>query len=63
MAALRRCGFVQKRAADLLGVSRRKLNYMIGKMGITHSSWRRNRDEDAVVAAPEAPLDSPLDVG
>ncbi len=63
MAALRRSGFVQKRAAELLGISRRKLNYMIAKMGITHSSWRRNRDADVVVEDPEPPLDSPFDVG
>jgi DNA-binding NtrC family response regulator len=44
LEALRRTGYVQKGAADLLGVSRRKLNYMIQKMGITHSGWRRNRD-------------------
>ena len=43
MEALRRTGYVQKRAADLLGISRRKLNYMIQRMGITHSAWRRNR--------------------
>jgi two-component system response regulator HydG len=43
MAALQRSGFVQKQAAALLGVSRRKLNYMVGRMGITHPSWRRNR--------------------
>ena len=43
LAALRRVGFVQKDAADLLGVSRRKLNYMVQRMGITHPSWRRNR--------------------
>jgi two-component system response regulator HydG len=43
LEALRRTGFVQKRAAALLRVSRRKLNYMIRRMGITHSSWRRNR--------------------
>jgi len=24
-------------------VSRRKLNYMISRMGITHPSWRRHR--------------------
>ena len=28
---------------QLLGVSRRKLNYMIRSMGITHDRWRRNR--------------------
>ena len=43
LAALARAGFVQKDAAELLGVSRRKLNYMVQRMGITHSSWRRNR--------------------
>jgi DNA-binding NtrC family response regulator len=44
LEALRRTGYVQKGAAELLGVSRRKLNYMIQRMGITHSAWRRNRD-------------------
>jgi len=34
---------VQKEACVRLGVSRRKLNYMIRRMGITHPSWRRNR--------------------
>jgi DNA-binding NtrC family response regulator len=42
--ALRRTGYVQKDACELLGVSRRKLNYMIRRMGITHDSWRRNRE-------------------
>ena len=43
LEALRRVGWVQKEAAALLGVSRRKLNYMVQRMGITHPSWRRNR--------------------
>lgn len=43
LQALERAGWVQKDAAELLQVSRRKLNYMIHKMGITHPSWRRNR--------------------
>ena len=43
LEALRRTGFVQKDACGVLGVSRRKLNYMIQRMGITHPSWRRNR--------------------
>jgi DNA-binding NtrC family response regulator len=55
LAALARAGFVQKDAAQLLGVSRRKLNYMVQRMGITHPSWRRNRtpsaDEDEDPAA------------
>jgi transcriptional regulator with GAF, ATPase, and Fis domain len=44
MEALERHGFVQKDAAAWLGISRRKLNYMIQRMGLTHPSWRRNRD-------------------
>ena len=44
LAALRRASFVQKDAAALLGVSRRKLNYMVRRMRITHPSWRRNRE-------------------
>ncbi|MCP4039078.1 MAG: sigma-54-dependent Fis family transcriptional regulator [bacterium] len=48
MAALRRANFVQKDAAQLIGVSKRKLNYMIQRMGVVHPTWRRNRDtEDA----------------
>jgi len=43
LEALERTGFVQKEAASLLQISRRKLNYMIQRMGITHDSWRRNR--------------------
>jgi transcriptional regulator with GAF, ATPase, and Fis domain len=47
LEALERSGFVQKDAARLLGVSRRKLNYMIQRMGLTHPSWRRNREGKA----------------
>ena len=47
LEALRRADFVQKDASELLGVSRRKLNYMIRRMGITHRSWRRNRSGEA----------------
>ena len=43
LEALRRTGYVQKDAAVLLRVSRRKLNYMVQRMGIAHASWRRNR--------------------
>ena len=43
LEALGRSGWVQKDAAAFLGVSRRKLNYMIRRMEITHPSWRRNR--------------------
>jgi DNA-binding NtrC family response regulator len=47
LEALERTGFVQKEAADLLRISRRKLNYKIQSMGITHPSWRRNRGDDS----------------
>jgi DNA-binding NtrC family response regulator len=53
LEALRRTGYVQKHAADLLGVSRRKLNYMIQRMGITHTAWRRNRRPGAEEPPPE----------
>ena len=43
LEALKGSNYVQKDASARLGVSRRKLNYMIRRMGITHPSWRRNR--------------------
>jgi len=46
LAALRRADFVQKDAARLLRISRRKLNYLVGKLGITHPRWRRNRSAE-----------------
>jgi len=46
LEALERSGWVQKEAAGWLRISRRKLNYMIQQMGITHATWRRNRDTD-----------------
>jgi len=52
--ALQRTGFVQKDACRLLGISRRKLNYMIRAMGITHERWRRNRPD------PDRGLDSKI---
>ncbi|MBW2693386.1 MAG: sigma-54-dependent Fis family transcriptional regulator [Deltaproteobacteria bacterium] len=58
--ALERTGYVQKDAAKLVGVSRRKLNYMIQRMGITHPAWRRNRDSEnaAEQKAPRVPPDT-----
>ncbi len=35
--------WVQKNAAQRLGISPRALNYKIKKFGITHPNWRRNR--------------------
>jgi DNA-binding NtrC family response regulator len=42
--ALERAGWVQKDAAALLRMSRRRFNYRVAKLGITHPSWRRNRE-------------------
>ncbi len=41
--ALERSGWVQKDAARMLGISSRTLNYKVKNLGITHSSWKRNR--------------------
>jgi DNA-binding NtrC family response regulator len=54
LEALQRTRYVQKEAAQLLRVSRRKLNYMIRRMGITHPSWRRNRGDSDASSDPEA---------
>jgi DNA-binding NtrC family response regulator len=35
--------WVQKNAAQRLGISPRALNYKIKKFGITHPNWRKNR--------------------
>jgi DNA-binding NtrC family response regulator len=59
LEALRRTGYVQKGAAELLGISRRKLNYMIQRMGITHSAWRRNRDQSGDSGCEQEPRVAP----
>jgi len=43
LQALQRCSWVQKDAAELLGISSRALNYKIKRFGITHSGWKQNR--------------------
>jgi DNA-binding NtrC family response regulator len=58
LEALERSDWVQKRAAALLGISRRKLNYMVRKMGLTHPSWRRNRAGERP-SGPAQPADDP----
>ncbi len=40
---LEECLWVQKNAANKLGISPRALNYKIKKLGITHPHWRRNK--------------------
>ena len=41
--ALEESLWIQKDAAERLGISPRALNYKIRKLGITHSRWRKNR--------------------
>ncbi len=43
LEALKLNDWVQKDAANRLGVTARKLNYMIKKHGITHARWRKNK--------------------
>jgi DNA-binding NtrC family response regulator len=43
LKTLEDCLWVQKNAAEKLGVSPRALNYKIRKLGITHPHWRRNK--------------------
>jgi transcriptional regulator with GAF, ATPase, and Fis domain len=43
VTALEQAGWVQKDAAQLLHMSRRRLNYRIRRLGITHPTWRANR--------------------
>lgn len=42
--ALEQCFYIQKDAAELLGISSRVLNYKISQHNITHPSWRKNSD-------------------
>jgi len=43
LAALHRSNWVQKDAANLLGVTKRAIHYKIEQHGITHPSWTKNR--------------------
>jgi transcriptional regulator with GAF, ATPase, and Fis domain len=56
LAALERSGWVQKDAAGLLRMSRRRLNYRIRRLGIAHPSWRVNR-----AARAPGPVGPPAD--
>jgi DNA-binding NtrC family response regulator len=42
LSALEKSLWVQKEAAELLGLSPRALNYKVKKLGITHPHWRKN---------------------
>lgn len=43
LRALRECNWVQKKAAQKLGVSPRVMNYKIQKFNISHPRWRKNK--------------------
>ncbi|MHB8764232.1 MAG: sigma-54-dependent transcriptional regulator [Deferrisomatales bacterium] len=43
LAALARTHWVQKDAADLLGITKRAMHYKIEQHGITHPTWAKNR--------------------
>jgi transcriptional regulator with GAF, ATPase, and Fis domain len=41
--ALERCGWVQRDAAALLGISPDRMNARVKKFGLSHPSWRTHR--------------------
>ncbi|MGA7879023.1 MAG: sigma 54-interacting transcriptional regulator, partial [Desulfoferrobacter sp.] len=43
LTALEDCSWIQKEAAQKLGISPRALNYKIKKMGITHPRWLKHK--------------------
>ncbi len=43
LKALEDCFWVQKKAAEQLGISARSLNYKVKKFGITHPNWRKHK--------------------
>jgi transcriptional regulator with GAF, ATPase, and Fis domain len=43
LQALKMSDWIQKDAAELLGVSSRVLNYKVRRFHITHPQWKRNR--------------------
>ena len=45
LRALRECNWVQKKAAQKLGVSPRVMNYKIQKFNINHPRWRKNKNK------------------
>jgi DNA-binding NtrC family response regulator len=46
LEALRMSNWVQKEAAAMLKISSRAMNYKVKKFGITHASWKKNRDPE-----------------
>jgi transcriptional regulator with PAS, ATPase and Fis domain len=48
LEALRMSNWVQKEAAALVSISSRAMNYKVKKFGITHPSWKKNREPEGV---------------
>jgi len=46
IAALKRCHWIQKNAAKLLGITKRAMHYKIEQHGITHPAWAKNRPKE-----------------
>ena len=44
LRALKECSWIQKKAADKLGISPRVMNYKIKKFNIKHPRWRKNKN-------------------
>ena len=53
LEALKMSSWVQKEAAALLNISSRAMNYKVKKFGITHPSWKKNREP--LEPEPETP--------
>ena len=68
MKALQKTGFIQTRAAELLGISRRILKYKMDKLGITESlegnrnSTKENTIKDSAPSTEEAPQTAIVDL-
>jgi DNA-binding NtrC family response regulator len=55
LEALRMNNWVQKDAANFLGMSRRVIHYKIQKLGIKNEKWRKNRQSLSPSDPPEDP--------
>ncbi len=53
LEALRMSNWVQKEAAALINISSRAMNYKVKKFGITHPSWKKNREPEGGEASAE----------
>jgi DNA-binding NtrC family response regulator len=56
LEALRMSNWVQKEAAALINISSRAMNYKVKKFGITHPSWKKNRDPEPGMDGDATPV-------